>query len=160
MAEEDTLHYFKINTPLSLSVRFYRGDRDGVVLNPSYPHVEVPESKLKDFKRVNKGAILDGKLIEIQEPEETWETDNALSDEDITALLTSVPKLKKGLAKITSVSILYKILAAVDLKGSAPSTRQLVTDRIEEVEPALQGPVDRNEMAGSKDVGSILSSRE
>jgi len=160
MVEAETIHYFKTNIGISLSVRFFRGDRDGVVLNPGNPFVEVAESKLKEFKQVNKSAILEGKLLEIPEPQESWETDNALSDEEIQTLLRNGLKLKNAVKKITSLAILYKIKAAAEEKGAGQPTRELIDNRIFELEPSAEGPVDRGEMAGSKDIGSVLSSRE
>jgi len=159
MAEE-AVHYFKRNINLSLSVRFFRGDRDGTVLNDNNQYVEVLESKLKEFKQVNKNALLEGKLLEVSEPQETWETDNALSDSDISDLLSNWLKLKNKIDKITSITILYKMLEAAEEKGSAPKMRDLISNRIALLEPSLEGPVDRTEMAGSKDIGSVVSSRE
>lgn len=160
MAEE-TLHYYKLNVNRSVGVRLFSGDKDGKVLNVLDPMVEVPEKNLKDFRKVNKQAILQGLIIESGEPEENWETDNALSDDDIDGLLSNWLKLKNTVDKLTSVPILYKILEAASEKGSSKKVTSLVSARIEALEPdTSQDFVDRSEMVSSYDEGIVLSRRE
>lgn len=158
---EDTLHFYKLNVNRSVGIRQFSGDRDGIVLNSANPIVEVQEKNLKDFRKVNKGALNQGLIIETEEPQENWETDNALSDEDIDGLLSNWLKLKNTVDKITSVPILYKILEAASEKGSSKKVTSLVSARIELLEPdTSQDFVDRAEMVASYDEGIVLSRRE
>lgn len=153
---EENIHYFKRNVRNSISVRFFYGDKDGVVLNELRPIVEILESNLKVFKEVNKGAILQGLLVEVNEPASSWETDNALTDEDIADLLSNWLKLKNRVPKITSVPILYKLLEAANDKGSNKKITTMISDRILEVEPS-NDLVERGDMAGTQDVGNIIN---
>lgn len=156
---EEKIHFFKRNVNLSVSVRSYYGDRDGIVLNTNRPVVEVLEKDLKAFKNVNKRAILDGLIVEIQEPEDDWETSNALTDEDISALLSNWLKFKNTIDTISSVPVLYKMLEAAQEKGSTKKIITMIEERINAVEPAAL-EMDRGEMQGSYDEGVVLSRRE
>lgn len=160
MAEEETLHYFKRNVNHTVSVRFFRGDRDGRVLNSVDNVVEVKDKDLKVFKEVNKGAILQGLIVEVGEPEENWETANAITDDDINAMLGNYLKLKNGVERITSVPILYKILEAATEKGSSKKSIAIIQAQIDAIEPDPSEIVTRDEMVRSYDEGNILSVRE
>lgn len=156
---EDTLHFFKRNVNLSVSVRFYYGDRDGVVLNSYRPMIEVKEKDLKAFKDVNKKAILSGLIVEIPEPIDDWETSNALTEEDISALLSNWLKFKNTIDTIDSIPVLYKMLEAANEKNSSKKIISLIENRIGLVEPEIQ-QMERGEMAGSYDEGVVLSTRQ
>lgn len=152
--EAENLHFFKRNVNNSVSVRFFYGDRDGIVLNSARPMVEVEEKKLKVFKEVNRNALNKGLLLEISEPTISWETANALSDDDISALLSNWFKFKNTIDSIDSVPILYKMLDAATEKGSAKRITSLISARIAEVEPQ-EDMIAREEMGGSMDIGSV-----
>lgn len=155
---QDNVHYFKRNVNLTVSVRFFPGDRDGIVLNRDREVVEVLEPKLKDFKAANKNAIIQGLIKEVPEPIFSWETANALDDNDLQALLSNFLKLKSGIQDIDSVPILYRLLELAKEKGSAKRITTLIESRIAEVEPEVQDfSVDRAEMGGSYDIGSIVT---
>lgn len=155
MAAEETVHYFKANIPNSFSVRMYKGDHDGIVLGQYNQIVEVKDSQLKVFKSINRYALNNGYLKELEEePEDVINPDNVLDLEDIQELLAAPTKLKAKLPNITSVPILYQILQAAQEKGSAKSTLKLIEAQIAEVEPDAPSmdAFERLEMGGSYDV--------
>jgi hypothetical protein len=132
---EDTLHFFKRNVHYTIGIRNFIGDKDGLVLNAERNVVEVKEKDLKNFKVANKAAILDGLIKEIEEPIITWETANALSDEEIADLLKNYLKLKSAVTTIDSLPILYKMREAAKEKDVSKKTLSLITSKIDELEP-------------------------
>lgn len=160
MAEDEVIHFFKRNVNHSVSVRFFRGDRDGRVLNFVDNIVEVKDKDLKVFKEVNKNAILQGLIVEVSEPEENWETANAITDDDIKEMLGNYLKLKNGVEKITSVPILYKILEAATERGSSKKTISIIQAQIDAVEPDPEELVTRDEMVRSYDEGLVVTSND
>src|SRR6267154_2366189 len=104
------LSFYKLNVNYSVVVRNFEGDGDGVLLSPRGRNtIEVPVANLRAFKSANKAAIIEGKIIPIEEPTLDWETANALTDEDVSDLLKNFLKLKSAIPAIDSLPILYKL---------------------------------------------------
>lgn len=150
MAEEpEKLHFFKANVKYMITPKRFRGDTDGVALSGNFgaPY-EVPASKLREFKNANKRLLLEGLMVEVEEPEIDWETANQLTDDDIQNLLKTPAKLKSIIPTIDSAPILHNLLSAAKEKGSAPSVTKQIQDRLKEVEP------------DPEEIGRVISSKE
>lgn len=128
------LVFYKKNVNYNLGVRMFRGDNDGKVLTNADPYVEVEADEEREFKLANKHILTQGMLVKADQPEEDFETDNSLDEEQVKELLTKVMKLNSKLPKIDSLPMLYKLLDAAKAKNAAPSTLEKIQDRIDEVE--------------------------
>lgn len=149
MAEENFIH-FRRNVNYTIGIRFFPGDRDGAVLNHDRPVIAVAADKLRDFRYANKDAIDAGLIKEVEADVVVWESANAVDDNEVQELLKSYAKLKKTLATLDSLPILYKIRDAANTKGSNKQTLSVIANRIAELEPDEE-PVSRDDMKGSKD---------
>lgn len=142
---EQELTYYKVNVGYSVGVRFFIGDRDGVMLHPKGEAVvAVPTSKLRDFKNANKASLINGLIILVEEPTLDWETANALTDDNISELLKVFTKLKSTIPTIDSLPILYKMSELARSRELSKKTLSLIQSRIDELEPD-EGPIFRKE---------------
>lgn len=128
------LVWFKKNVNYNISVRKFTGDRDGVFLSNNSPYVSIERDDIRDFRMANKRLIVEGQLVETEEPTTEWETSNSLSDEEITNLVKNHLSLKSKLPGITSVPILYKMLEEAKSKDRAKRIINMIQGRIDELE--------------------------
>lgn len=133
--EEEKTYFYKLNVPYNVNVRRFRGDFDAVLLDNSRPFIEIKAKDNKVFRDVNKYQINQGLILEVAEPQEDFQTSNALNDEEIGALLSNYLKLKNAVNNIDSLPILYKIREAAKEKDVSKRTVSLITARITELEP-------------------------
>lgn len=136
MEEVKKVVYFKRNVPYTVGGRFNVADTQGFVLNRLQPWIGIPADNLRDFKMVNRRALVEGLIIETSEPSVDWETPNALTDEAVDELLKSYLKLKATLAEVTSVSILSKMLERAKEQNKSGKTVSLIQSRLDEVSEA------------------------
>lgn len=125
--------YYKRNVGYTVIVRRFVGDSNGVSLNGLTPTIAIPANELRDFKLANKRTILEGLIVPADEPEIDWETPNALTDEDINNLLKNIPKLRKALQTIDSVSTLSRMLEAAKVQDKSEKVKQAIRERWEEL---------------------------
>lgn len=141
--------YYRKTVGYTIGVRRFRGDPLGVVLDTLNPVVEVDRDKLRDFKLANKSALIAGIIMETDEPTIEWETDNALTDAEITELTKSFLSLKARLKKITSLPILLRILEDAKTNDRPRKTLSLIEARVEELDGEEDNfSVSREEMEG------------
>jgi hypothetical protein len=133
MAEEETLYFYKKNVPYPVGVRFFVKDPVGKTLTDNDPYVAVEAKKLRDFRRANKRHILDGLLIETDEPDFDEETPNAITDAQAESLVKNVVALKKALKEITSDAAVIKLLEEARLQGRSSKTIELIETRLREI---------------------------
>jgi len=139
--------YFKRNVPYTLSVRFNSQDTQGFLLNAVQPWIAVPVDKVNDFKMANRRFIMDGIILETEEPNVNWATPNALENEDIDELLKNYLKLKATVAEVDSASILIKILERAKEQNKSAKITTLIQDRLDEL-VVNEGVITPREMQG------------
>ena len=125
--------YFKRNVSYTVGVRFHAQDSQGFILNSMQPWVAVAVEKLKDFKMANRQIIMEGIIVETDEPSVDWETPNAIEDEDIDALLKNYLKLKSVVATVDSASILSKIVERAKDQNKSAKIISLIQNRLDEL---------------------------
>ena len=140
--------YYKKTVNYNIGVRRFIGDSDGVLLSGANPVVEVPKEDLRDFKIANKEAFINGLIIEVEEPSIEWETNNTLSDQEVTDLVKNYLSLKNRLPKIDSVPVLYRILEEAKLQDRAKRIVSLIQSRIDELEEEDDFSLDKSDMKG------------
>ena len=128
------LVWYKKNVGYNVGVRKYPGDVIGVLLNSDNPFVSINRDDLRDFKVANKSAIINALIIETTEPSVEWDNPNAISDEEVTALVKQRLTLKSRLPSFTSVPILYKLLDEAKSQDRAKSIISMIQARIDELE--------------------------
>ncbi len=134
MAEE-TIHYYKKTVPYLVGGRRFPNDPVGFVITDAQPWVEVKESELRNFKIANKRAFLEGLIEEIPEPSIDWETDNALSDEQIDQIFKDgIAKLRKKLPTITSISTAARMLDRAKTQRRSEAMIDALEDRVAELQ--------------------------
>lgn len=133
MVEREKLYYFKLNAPYSVGIRFFPRDEKGKVLSQNDPYVAVEESKLRDFKRANKLAIINGLVLESEEPNMDFDTPNMVDDEKAAEIVKNVFVLKKALAEMTSPTIVEKLLLEAQLQDRPTKTVKLIEARLAEL---------------------------
>jgi hypothetical protein len=149
MAEEAKKYiYFKRNVPYTVIVRYSERDRQGFALNNGHPVVSVPADRIRDFKMANKQFIMDGIIMETEEPNIDWITPNALTEEDMDELLKNYLKLKSTLAEMNSAPIVNKLLERAKEQNKAGKTIGIIQARFEELSENDEVIIERNEMRG------------
>jgi hypothetical protein len=130
---EEKLSYFKLNAPYPVGVRFNTRDEKGRVLNTNDPYVAVEESKIRDFKRANMYAIINGLILATTEPDLDFDSPNMVDDEKAAELVKNVFILKKALAEMTSPTIVDKLLTEATLQQRPAKTIKLIRTRLAEL---------------------------
>jgi hypothetical protein len=108
----------------------------------------VPVEGLKDFKMANKQVIIEGLIVETDEPNVDWVTVNALEIPEIDELLKSYLKLKAAVEKVDSPAILGKILERAKEQNKSEKVIALVQDRIDVLDIDEGVIIPRGEMQG------------
>lgn len=139
------LIYWKKSVPNTVVVRKHVLDNQGISINRMNPIIAIKAEELRDFKLANKNFILEGIIMQTEEPDLDWETPNALTDEDINELLKNYLKLKNTLTKLDSVSTLSRILEAARQQEKSKKITTLIKNRLDEVSDEVLFP---NEMQG------------
>ena len=148
--EKKEYTYYKKTVVYTVGVRMFRNDPLGAALDNANPVVQVDKEKIRDFKLANKEAIMSGLIIEVEEPTIEWETENALTDTEITDLNKSYLALKAKLPKIDSLSLLYRILEDAKAHDRTKKTLQLTEARIEDLEVEDNFSIRPEDMQGVK----------
>ena len=141
--EKKEYTYYKKTVVYTVGVRMFRNDPLGAALDNANPVVQVDKEKIRDFKLANKEAIMSGLIIEVEEPTIEWETENALTDTEITDLKAKLPK-------IDSLSLLYRILEDAKAHDRTKKTLQLIEARIEDLEVEDNFSIRPEDMQGVK----------
>lgn len=141
--------YYKRAVGYDVGVRYFRGDADGKMLTRVDPVVEVDSENLKEFKLANKRVILEGLIVETAEPQIEWESDNQISDEELSNILKQYLVLKQRLQKIDSLPILYRFMEAAREQDKSKKIISLIQARIDEVgEDEEDFSYDKEDMKG------------
>jgi len=149
MAEETKKYlYYKRNVPYTVIVRYSERDKQGFALNNGNPTVAVPVDRIREFKTANKKFIMDGIIMETEEPNIDWITPNALTEEDMDELLKSYLKLKSTLAEMDSAPIVNKLLERAKEQNKSGKTIGIIQARLEELSEDDEVIIERNEMRG------------
>lgn len=131
---DDKLVYYKKNVPYIVGGRMFLKDPQGYILTTENPYIAVELKKLRDFKIANKQNIIEGLIIAAEEPSLDWETDNAVDDEQALALIKgNYITLKNTLEKITSLSIVQKMLELAKENDRPKKTLSIINARLEEL---------------------------
>ncbi len=139
--------YYKKNVNYNVGVRRFVGDADGVILTGADPFVDIKLDDLRAFKQANKRVIMEGLIVAAEEPSVDWETDNAISDEEISALVKNYLALKNRLPKVNSLPILYKLVEEARTQDRAKRIISLIQNRIDELEE-VDAPINKEDMQG------------
>lgn len=131
--ETEKLHYFKLNAPYSVGIRFFVRDEKGKVLSKNDPYVAIEESKLRDFKRANKYAIINGLIVATTEPNLDYDTPNMIDDDKAAELVKNVFGLKKVLAEMTSATMVEKLLLEAQLQQRPTKTVNMIQKKLKEL---------------------------
>jgi hypothetical protein len=133
--DTEKIIYYKKTVPYVLGGRRFTGDNIGFVLTTEQPWVAVKESALRDFKIANKRAIVEGLLIETDEPSVDWETSNVYTDEQIDDLFKSgIAKVRKALLEITSVSTVARMLERAKQQKRSDAMVEALEEKLEEID--------------------------
>jgi hypothetical protein len=133
--DTEKIIYYKKTVPYIIGGRRYTGDSVGFVLTNDQPWVAVKESALRDFKIANKKAIIEGTIVETEEPSVDWETANVYTDEQIDTLFKSgVAKVRKALPDITSVSTVARMLERAKQQKRSDAMVEALEERLEEID--------------------------
>jgi hypothetical protein len=135
MTELEKLFFFKRNVPYTVGTRLYIGDTIGKALTDHNPYVAIKESGLRDFKRANRIALMEGLIIETGEPGLDEESPNAISDEQAEAIVKNLPALKKALAGVTSAVPVYKLLEEAKFQKRKTAIIELIEERLKDFVP-------------------------
>lgn len=131
----ERMYYYKKTVPYVVGGRRFIGDAMGFVLTNDQPWVAVKESALRDFKVANKVSLINGLIVETEEPSVDWETANVYTDEQIDDLFKSgVAKVRKALPEITSVSTLARMLERAKAQRRSEAMIDALEERLEEVD--------------------------
>ena len=143
------LVYYKRNVPYVIGGRFTLDDWKGFTLTSENPYVAVKVENLRDFKIANKRLILEGLMIESEEPVIDWETPNAITDEKAAELVKSFIGLKNTLPSLTSIAAVDKLLETARELDRPRKTIQLIQKRLDELAgDSEEDFVSRAEMRG------------
>jgi len=133
--EIEKITYYKKTVPYIVGGRRFIGDSIGFVLTPETPWVAVKESNLRDFKIANKRSLMEGLIMETDEPSVDWETTNSYSDEQIDTLFKAgVTKVRKVLPEITSVSTVARMLDRAKTQRRSEAMIDALEERLEEID--------------------------
>jgi hypothetical protein len=126
--------FYKRNVGYVVGGRWYPTDEKGWTLTLNNPYIAVKPEQLRDFKTANKRAILEGLIIQSDEPVVDWETPNAVSDEK-AAEIVKLPflALKKQIEDITSIATMSKIVETAKELDRPKRTLALLENRLEEL---------------------------
>jgi hypothetical protein len=138
MAKE--LVYYVKNVGYFVGLRHHINDPIGILLTHDNPYVGVEIDDLRNFKLANKRAILEGLIVPADEPSLEWETDNGLTDDEISELLKNYLKLKSKLPRVTSLSIAFKMLNAAKEQNKSPKIINLIQTHIDGLEEMIDDP--------------------
>lgn len=132
MAEE--LFFFKLNVGYPVGVRFNTRDEKGRVLTLNDPYVAVQPEGMRDFKRANRHAIINGLIVTTTEPDLEFDSPNMIDDEKAAQLVMNVIALKNALKEITSISVVDKLLVEAKLQKRPTKTIQIIEKRLAELD--------------------------
>lgn len=127
------LVYYKKNTKYVIGGRYHITDSQGWTLTDINPYVAVKKENLRDFKLANKRIIIEGLIVEAQEPSIDWETENAITDEDARELVKNYMQLKQKLEKIDSFQTANKLLEVAKETDRPTKTIKLIESRVAEL---------------------------
>jgi DNA-directed RNA polymerase subunit H (RpoH/RPB5) len=128
--------YFKKNVKFNVGVRYHLRDADGLVLSEANPYVNIDKNYLRDFLTANKSAIEKGLIVQVDEPVLTFESQNAISDEEAETIVKNLFTLKKRLPEITSEAALGKLYEAAKRQKRAPKIIEMIENRLMEISPS------------------------
>ena len=134
--------YYKKTVPYTIIVRRDPTDVAGVSLNVVQEWVAVKEEDLRDFKVANRQHIIEGIIIETEEPNVDWVTPNQLTTKDMDELLGHYAKLKSALGSIDSLPIVGNLLERAKELNKPTKTISLISTRIEELSDLVASPED------------------
>ena len=141
--------YYKKAVKFNVGVRKNIDDWKGLILTENNPYVEVPKDDLRAFKIANKEALIKGFLLEAEEPSLDWETNNAVTDQQIDEFLKAgYMALKKKIQSVDSLPVLNRFLEAAKTQNKPKKTIELIQERVEEFEEDINFSVDPSEMKG------------
>jgi hypothetical protein len=126
--------YYQKTVNYTVGGRMFIGDPLGFVLTGAVPWVAVRDDQLRNFKIANKRSIVEGLIIEVDEPSTDWETPNTYTDEQIDAILKNYLSLKKALATITSISTVARMLERAKTQRRPEKTIVLLEEYLEEID--------------------------
>jgi len=126
--------YYQKTVGYTVGGRMFSGDPLGFVLTKETPWVAVREEQLRNFKIANKRIIIEGLIIEVEEPSIDWETPNTFTDEQIDAVLKNYLTLKKTLAEVTSVATVSRMLERAKTQRRPEKTIELLETHLEEID--------------------------
>jgi len=126
--------YYQKTVAYTVGGRMYSGDPLGFVLTKETPWVAVREDQLRNFKIANKRIIVEGLIIEVEEPSTDWETPNTFTDEQIDTVLKNYLTLKKTLAEVTSVATVSRMLERAKEQRRPEKTIELLETHLEEID--------------------------
>lgn len=129
-----TVYYVK-NVKYPVGVRMNANDNIGKLLVTGNDWIAVPDEGLRDFKLANKRAILEGLIVEGSEPDTDWITPNALTEDDMKALVGNYLKLKQSLQEISSPPIIEQLLEIAKVQNRPQKTLSLIQSRLDELSP-------------------------
>lgn len=129
-----TVYYVK-NVKYPVGVRMNANDSIGKLLVTGNDWIAVPDEGLRDFKLANKRAILEGLIVEGSEPNTDWVTPNALTEDDMKALVGNYLKLKQSLQDISSPPIIEQLLEIAKVQNRPQKTLSLIQARLDELAP-------------------------
>lgn len=129
-----TVYYVK-NVKYPVGVRMNAHDSIGKLLVTGNDWIAVPDEGLRDFKLANKRAILEGLIVEGSEPNTDWVTPNALTEDDMKALVGNYLKLKQSLQDISSPPIIEQLLEIAKVQNRPQKTLSLIQARLDELAP-------------------------
>ena len=141
MEDKKLLHYFKVNVSYPVGVRFNTRDEKGRVLTANDPYVAVDDDGIRDFKRANKHAIINGLIASTTEPNLEYDTPNMIDDDKAAVLVMNVIALKNALKEITSEGVVEKLLVEAKLQKRPAKTIQIIEKKLAE----LSGDEDEDE---------------
>lgn len=141
------LIYYKRNVNYVVGGRFFLGDPQGFTLTNENPYVSVKRDNLRDFKIANKRAIIEGLIVEAEEPSVDWDTTNAITDDDARDLVKNFLQLKKTLERVDSFATVTKILEIAKETDRPTKTIKLIEARAAELADE-DGVVYREDMRG------------
>lgn len=133
--DTEKIVYYKKTVPYVIGGRRFTGDNIGFVLTSDQPWVAVKESGLRDFKIANKRAIVEGLIIETDEPNVDWETSNIYTDEQIDELFKlGAAKVRKALLDITSVATVTRMLERAKEQKRSDAMVEALEEKLEEID--------------------------
>lgn len=128
------LIYYKRNVKYVIGGRFFVGDPQGWTLTESSPYISVKQDALREFKLANKRAIIEGLIVQADEPNIEWETTNAITDREAVDLVKNYMLLKQTLEKIDSHQTAIKLLETAKELDRPTKTIKLIESRVAELD--------------------------